>query len=58
MLVSLKRFLWIFMVVAVLLSPFFATGCGSDDTEQDKKIGIYTVGPGNLDAPNPNIKGN
>lgn len=47
---SLKRLLLIAAVAAVVLVPFLATGCGSDDTTSDKKIGIYTIGPGNLTA--------
>ena len=34
---------------AIMLMPLLVTGCGSDDTENDKVTGIYTVGPGNLE---------
>ncbi len=46
---KLKKHIWLFVAVAIVLSPFFMTGCGSDDTEDDKKVGVYTIGPGNLE---------
>ena len=40
---------WMFVALTLLLLPALATGCGADDTEHDAKVGIYTIGPGNLD---------
>ena len=39
------------MVLAGLVAlPFLTTGCGSDDTVQDSKLGVHTIGPGALET--------
>ncbi|MDN5279344.1 MAG: hypothetical protein PWR01_3309 [Clostridiales bacterium] len=55
---NFKRVVWLLAAVALMLLPFFSTGCGTDDAEADQQTGIYTVGPGNLsEFPAGNIKG-
>lgn len=40
-----------FMVLAGLIAlPLLTTGCGADDTVQDSKLGVHTIGPGALET--------
>ncbi len=45
----MKRLVWLLTAAAIIITPFLATGCGADDTEADKKVGVNTIGPGNLE---------
>ena len=44
----MKKYLWMLIAVAIMLSPIAITGCGSDDTTSDSVV-KKTIGPGNLD---------
>ncbi|HPW59311.1 MAG TPA: hypothetical protein PLK58_11760 [Candidatus Rifleibacterium sp.] len=45
----MKKYLWMLVAAAIVLSPIAITGCGSDDTTSDAKVSHNTIGPGNLD---------
>ncbi|HNX74721.1 MAG TPA: hypothetical protein PLM07_04795 [Candidatus Rifleibacterium sp.] len=45
----MKKYLWMLIATAIMLSPVMITGCGADDTESDAKASHNTLGPGNLD---------
>jgi|GEM_PF-2342305 len=38
------------VLLSLILIPAAMTGCGSDASDSQVKSGIYTIGPGNLDA--------
>lgn len=50
-----RRLTWMIVVLSMLLLPAFASGCGADDTDTDKRLAIYTVGPGALEEFPANI---
>lgn len=49
--VNTKKMVWLLTAGALMLLPFMATGCGTDDTEADQAIGVHTIGPGNIETP-------
>jgi hypothetical protein len=46
---QVKKFLWMLVAAAIMLTPVMMTGCGADDTEADAMASHNTIGPGNLD---------
>jgi hypothetical protein len=46
--VNAKRLVWLLAAGALMLLPFFATGCGSDDVEADMSQNHNSIGPGNI----------
>ncbi len=46
---QVKKYLWMLVATAIMLSPIVITGCGADDTESDTKVSHNTIGPGNLE---------
>lgn len=44
----MKKYLWMLVATAIMLSPILVTGCGADDTKADETINHNTIGPGNL----------
>ena len=45
----MKKYIWMLVAAVIMMTPLLVTGCGADDTETDKKLGVYTVGPGNME---------
>lgn len=52
----MKKYLWMIVATVIMLTPFLTTGCGADDTEADTKLGVYTIGPGNMEKFDPSMK--
>lgn len=47
---KLKKILTFLVIAGLVALPLLTTGCGSDDTTQDSKLGVHTIGPGALET--------
>jgi len=53
---QVKKYIWMLVAAVIMMTPLLVTGCGADDTEADKQIGVHTVGPGNMDKFDASMK--